>query len=55
MKEALPHFQKVVALEPSDASAHYNLGLAYEKTADQPKAAREFAAACKLEKTFCGK
>jgi arylsulfatase A-like enzyme/Flp pilus assembly protein TadD len=55
MAEALPHFQKVVALDPSDGSAHYNLGLAYEKIGDQAKAAREFAAACKLEKSFCGK
>ena len=55
MREALPHFQKVVALNPSDGSAHYNLGLAYEKSGDQAKAARELAAACKLEKNFCEK
>jgi tetratricopeptide (TPR) repeat protein len=55
MAEALPHFQRVVALDPADGSAHYNLGLAYEKSGDQAKATRELAAACKLEKNFCGK
>jgi arylsulfatase A-like enzyme/Flp pilus assembly protein TadD len=55
MKDALPHFQKVVELSPADASAHYNLGLAYEKLADRPKAARELAEACKLDRQFCGK
>jgi arylsulfatase A-like enzyme/Flp pilus assembly protein TadD len=55
MADALPHFQKVVALDPSDGSAHYNLGLAYEKSGDQVKAARELAAACKLETHFCEK
>jgi len=55
MQEALPHFQRVVALSPSDGSAHYNLGLVYEKLGNQAKATQEFAAACRLEKTFCGK
>jgi tetratricopeptide (TPR) repeat protein len=55
MPEALAHFQKVVRLSPSDGSAHYNLGLAYEKLGTPVKAAQEFAAACGLQKTFCGK
>jgi arylsulfatase A-like enzyme len=55
MREALPHFQKVVALSPSDGSAHYNLGLAYEKIENKTKATQEFASACKLDKTLCGK
>jgi Flp pilus assembly protein TadD len=53
--EALPLLQKVVAATPSDASAHYNLGLAYEGLGQKANATEELSQACTLDTKFCEK
>lgn len=48
--EAIREFQKVVAIEPEAANAHYNLGLAYKKKGMLTEANREFAEYERLSK-----
>ncbi len=48
--EAIKEFQKVAAIEPNMANAHYNLGLAYKKKGMLSEAEREFAEYERLRK-----
>ena len=55
LSEAIRHFQKVIALNPSNAGAHHNLGLVYLRTNQNDLAQKQMAQACKLDPKFCGK
>ena len=41
--QAIKEFQKVAAIEPNVANAHYNLGLAYKKKGMLTESDKEFA------------
>ncbi|HVN79537.1 MAG TPA: sulfatase-like hydrolase/transferase [Terriglobia bacterium] len=55
VKEAVPHFQKVIQLNPQDGEAHFNLSVAYQKLNREELAHQELAAACKLDRKYCGR
>jgi arylsulfatase A-like enzyme len=48
--EILPHLERVVAATPEDAAVHYRLGLAWERSGDRERAARELRRALELAK-----
>lgn len=50
--EAIQAFEKAVALEPSSATIHYNLGAAYERKDNPEKARVHFQEAVKLKPDF---
>jgi tetratricopeptide (TPR) repeat protein len=50
--EAIVSFEKALALDPSLASVHYNLGAAYERKENFEKAREHFQAAIKLKPDF---
>src|SRR5258708_39363800 len=47
--EAISSYRKALALEPNDASTHYNLALALKYKGDAKRAAEEFEAALQLK------
>jgi tetratricopeptide (TPR) repeat protein len=46
--EILPHLERVAAATPDDAAVHYRLGLAWERSGDRERAARELHRALDL-------
>jgi tetratricopeptide (TPR) repeat protein len=52
-RDATVQFQKVIALDPNNAAAHRNLGLAYARSGDEAAARSEFDAACRLNAAMC--
>jgi Flp pilus assembly protein TadD len=53
LKEAIPHFQKVIQLNPQDGETHFNLGVAYLQLKREDLARQELTAACKLDGRYC--
>jgi Flp pilus assembly protein TadD len=53
VKEAVPHFQKVILLNPADGEAHFNLAVAYSKLNLEDLARQELAEACRLDRKYC--
>jgi Flp pilus assembly protein TadD len=51
--EAIDEFKKVADMDPGNASAHFNLALAYAKSGNESAARPEFETACKLDATKC--
>jgi len=47
-QKAQPYFQRILASDPNDYSAHFNLGLVDEHLGDRAGALKELQAACKL-------
>jgi Tfp pilus assembly protein PilF len=54
LQNAVASYQQALKLNPDLAEAHLNLAYAYQRLNDGPKAAQEYAAACRLEEKFCG-
>ncbi len=50
-REALFRFKRAVQMNPTDATAHNNLAVAYEANGDFENAAREYREAMRLDKT----
>ena len=50
--EAIQAFEKVIALDPSNPTVHYNLGVAYERKDAADKAQAQFQEAVKLKPDF---
>ncbi len=51
-KKAIPILEEVVAADPGNAYAHYNLGLAYEKVGQLAKARQSYLTAITSEKSL---
>jgi protein O-GlcNAc transferase len=51
-KDALAAFQKVAALSPNDASAHFNLGVAYKSVGQMEQAAASYRSALALNPQY---
>ena len=48
-EQAIVSYRKVLELEPSDATTHYNLALALKYKGDAPRAVEEFESTLKLK------
>jgi tetratricopeptide (TPR) repeat protein len=48
---AIPNLRRATELNPADATAHYNLGVAYQKTGDYNNAEAEYRAAIKWNRS----